>query len=458
MSARGALQRTFASLHTRNYRLYFLGQLISLSGTWVQQVAQNWLVLELTDRSFPVGVSVALQFLPVLLFGVWGGLIADRFDNRRVLLVTQSLFGVQAVTLCVLVLTGVVELWMVYLLGAAYGLVMAVDMPARQAFVIEMVGPAQLPNAVGLNSALFNLGQVVGPALAGASIAAFGLGPTFIINALSFPAVLTGLALMDTGQLHRQPRAARTGGQVRAGLMTAWSTPVVRAILVMVTVVGLLGLNQRVVLPPLARFGYDAGASGYALMTTVMAAGSVAGALTAASRRRPSRGLLLAAAGLLGVFWAATAAAPTIGVALLALAPVGFGAIAFLATANATVQLSVAPEVRGRVMSVYGTVLMGSGPLGALIAGGLAEGAGPSAPLWLSGAACAAAALFGMVALRRVRVPAREEAPAATATMPPEAAPVSPRAPERVPPPRSRGRARGWRTVRGLRTALTRRR
>lgn len=457
MTPRGALRRTFSSLHSRNYRLYFFGQLISLSGTWVQQVAQNWLVLELTDRSFPVGLNTSLQFLPVLLFGVWGGLIADRFDNRRVLLVTQSMFGLQAIVLCVLVLTGAVELWMVYLLGMVYGLVTAVDMPARQAFVIEMVGPAQVPNAVALNSALFNIGQVVGPALAGVSIATVGLGPTFLINTLSFPAVLTGLALMDPTKLHRQPRATATKGQVREGLLYVWSTPMVRAIVVMVTIIGVLGLNHRVVLPLLARFTFEAGASGYGLMTAVMAAGSVVGALVAASRSRPSRGLLLGAAVGLAVFWAATAAAPTMTVALVVLFPVGFAVIAFLASANATIQLTVAPELRGRVMAVYGTVLLGSGPIGALIAGGLAEGTSPRAPLWLSGAGCAAAALFGVIALRRLSARRAAGSPPATAAAPPEGAPVSPHAPERLPQ-RTWSRVRGWRAVRDWRMGFTRRR
>jgi MFS family permease len=395
------LRRTFASLQERNYRLYFCGQLVSLTGTWVQQISQNWLVLELTNRSFPVGVNTTLQFLPVLLFGVWGGLIADRFDNRKVLLVTQSVFGVQAVTLCVLTFTGVVQVWMVFALASLYGLVMAVDMPTRQAFVIEMVGPDRLPNAVALNSAIFNVGQVVGPAVAGVSIATLGLGPTFVINALMFPGMMVGLLLMDPSRLNRQPRAARARGQVRAALRYIWSARMLRSVLAVVLPIGVLGLNLRVALPLLARFSFESGASTYGAMTSVMAAGAVLGALVAAGRARPSRGMLVGAALGLGVFILAVGAAPTLPLAMVALVVVGFCTIAFLSTANASLQLSAAGEMRGRVMAVYGTMLVGAIPVGGFVTGVMAEAFGPRAPLWLGGAGCLAAAAIGFVLLRR---------------------------------------------------------
>lgn len=397
------LRRVFASLQVRNYRLYFYGQLVSLTGMWTQQVAQNWLVLELTDRPFPVGVNTTLQFLPVLLFGVWGGLIADRFDNRKVLMVTQAVFGLQAVTLCVLTLTGAVQLWMVYSLAVLYGLGLAVDMPARQAFVIEMVGSERLPNAVALNSGIFNAGQVIGPAFAGVSIATLGLGPTFVVNALMFPGMLIGLLRMDPDRLNRQPRAARAGGQLRAALRYIWSEPLLRSVLAVVLPIGVLGLNLRVALPLLARFSFESGASTYGLMTSVMAAGAVTGALVAAGRARPSRVLLLAAASGLGVFILAVAFAPTLPVALVALVVVGFCTIAFLSTANATLQLSAAAEMRGRVMAVYGTMLLGAVPLGGFITGVMAEAFGARAPLWLGGAGCLAAAALGFGLLRRPR-------------------------------------------------------
>jgi MFS family permease len=414
-----AVGRIFASLTGRNYRLFFLGQLVSTSGTWMQQVAQDWLVLELTNRPLPVGITAALQFSPILVLGAWGGLTADRLDKRRILLVTQSVAGVLALILGALVMTGQARLWMVYVLAALLGVVTSFDMPARQSFVVEMVGPGQLANAVALNSALINAGRLIGPGIAGVAILAIGLGPAFLANAGSYLAVLVALLLMDPKRLHRQERAPRERGQVREGLRYAWRTPLLRSTLVLVAVVATLGFNPRVVLPLLARFEFDVGPDGYGLMSSVMAVGSVAGALYAAARARPTRRLLLAAVGLLGAGTLAGAAAPTLGWELLALPVMGAAMIVFLSSSNATLQLASAPRLRGRVMALHGMVFLGSVPFGSLLAAWLGEALGPRAPLSIGGVTCLLAAAVGLSMLRRARVaatePLPEEAPARTA-------------------------------------------
>jgi MFS family permease len=394
----GPARRVFSSLSGRNYRLWFAGQLVSLSGTWMQQVAQDWLVLQLTGRAFPVGVTTALQFAPVALFGVWGGLVADRVDRRRLVIACQAAAGLLALALGLLTLTGVVELWMVYLLAFALGVVTAFDLPARQAFVIEMVGPDRVANAVGLNAALFNSARVIGPALAGAAILAFGLAPAFLLNAVSYLAPMAALVAMDPARLHRQAPAPRARGQVREGLRYVWSTPVLRSTLLLVAVVGTLGLNYKVVLPVLARFEFAGGPDTYGLMLSVMSAGSVAGALIAAGRQRPTRALLLGAAGAFGLLSLASAAAPTLGWELVVLVPVGAAMITFLSTANALLQLNSDPAMRGRVMALYGVVFLGTAPIGGALAGWLAEILGARAPLWLAGLSSLAAALAGRAA------------------------------------------------------------
>ena len=411
--ARTAVGRTFSSLRVRNYRLFFTGQLVSVSGTWMQQVAQDWLVLQLTGRAVPLGITTALQFTPIALFGAWGGLAADRLDKRRLLVAVQVVSALLALALGLLTLFGVVRLWMVYALAFGLGVVFAVDQPTRQAFVTEMVGPEQVPNAVALNSALFNSARVVGPALAGIAIVALGIAPAFLVNAASYLATLAALAAMDPARLHRQAPAERGRGQVRAGLRYVWATPELRGTLLLVAVVGTLGLNYRVALPLLARFEFSTGPQAYGLMLSVMAAGSVAGALAVAGRSRPTQALLLGSAGAFGLFTLLGAGAPTLGWELAALVPVGVTTITFLATANATLQLGSAAVMRGRVMALYGIVFLGSTPLGGLLSGWLAEAYGARAPLWLSGAVSVLAALAGAAWLRartRRGAPARRGA------------------------------------------------
>jgi len=403
-----ATQRTFRSLQIRNYRLFFFGQLVSVSGTWMQQLAQDWLVLRLTNRPLPVGITTALQFAPVLVLGIWGGLVADRVDKRRLLLATQSVMGALALSLGVLTATGAVRLWMIYLLALLLGCATSFDMPARQAFVTEMVGPDRLANAVGLNSAVFNSARIIGPAAAGVLIALVDIAPAFLINALSYLAVIASLLLMRQGELYRQPPVERSRGQVRDGLRYVWATPTLRSTLLLMGVVATLGLNFRVALPLLARFTFNGGPSLYGMLASTMAFGSVVGALATASRARPTRGVLLWSVTVFGATSLLAAAVSSPLLAAIVLVPVGFSSIAWMSTANSTVQLGSTAAMRGRVMSIYGLLFLGSAPLGAMLVGWLSEQYGPRSSLVLGGvaslAAVGVAALADLRARRRTRV------------------------------------------------------
>jgi MFS family permease len=406
--AEAATRRTFRSLRVRNYRLFFFGQLISVTGTWMQQVGQDWLVLRLTNRPLPLGITLALQFAPMLVLGAWAGVVADRLDKRRMLLATQAAMASLALVLGVLTATGAVRLWMLYVLALLLGCATAFDMPTRQAFVSEMVGADRVANAIGLNSAVFNSARVVGPAVAGVLIAAVGIAPAFLINAVSYLAVIAGLLAMDPDRLHRLPSVDRAKGQVRAGLRYVWADPVLRSTIALVAVVGVLGLNYRVALPLLARFTFGGGAGAYGALASIMAAGSVVGALAAARRGRPSRRLLLGSVVAFGLLSLVAAAAPTLTVEAIVLAPLGLASITFLATANSTLQLASSPGMRGRVMALYGLVFLGSTPLGGLLGGWMAGQFGPRSILLLSGVSSLAAALVALLPRRR---------PAAAATL-----------------------------------------
>jgi MFS family permease len=419
-----ATQRTFRSLRIRNYRLFFFGQLVSVSGTWMQQLAQDWLVLRLTNRALPVGITTALQFAPVLVFGIWGGLIADRLDKRRLLLATQGAMGALALALGVLTATGAVRLWMIYLLALLLGCATSFDMPARQSFVTEMVGPEDLPNAVGLNSAVFNVGRIIGPAVAGVLIGVVGIAPAFIVNAISYLAVMAGLWRMDPRHLFRGAPVERSRGQVRDGFRYVLATPMLRWTILLMGVVATLGLNFRVALPLLARFTYHGGPSLYGVLASVMAAGSVAGALTAASRGKPSQRLLLWSIVGFGVSSLVMAFLLSPVLAAIVLLPIGFFSIAWISTANTTVQLGSAPEMRGRVMSIYGLLLLGSTPIGAIIIGWLSERYGPRSSVLLAGLSSLVAAGVAILVRperaerKRAAEPAIDAGPAIEARQP----------------------------------------
>lgn len=399
---RGLLRETLRSLAVPNYRLYFFGQVVSQTGTWMQTVAQDWLVLSLTGRPLPVGVTTALQFLPVLLFGLWSGSLADRFDKRRILLFTQATMGGLALALGALAATGAVRLWMVYVLALLLGCATALDNPTRQSFVSELVGPERLPNAVALNSASFNLARVLGPSLAGVLIAAWGVAPAFFLNALSFGAVLLALAAMDERAIDRAP-LRRGGGGVAEGLRYAWSTPDLRAPLLLMAAVATLGINFRVVLPVLARFAFGGGPRAYGHLTSLFAAGSLLGALGAAAFARPTDRLMTGAAAAFGLAAAAAAVAPTLAWEGAALVPLGAASITFLSSANALLQTRSPPQMRGRIMALYAVIFLGSTPLGGGLVGWLSEVCGPRAGLWLAAASGLGGAALALPRLRSRR-------------------------------------------------------
>jgi MFS family permease len=387
---------TFGSLRVPNYRLYFAGQVVSITGSWMQRVAQSWLVLHLSGSGLALGLVNALQFMPILLIGAWGGLYADRLDKRRVLMVTQALMGLLALVLGVVALTGMARLWMVYVLALLLGLVTALDNPARQSFVMEMVGRQQLSNAVSLNSAVFTSARVVGPALAGLLITAVGTGWCFVINAVSFAAVLLALAAMDPTRLDRAEAPARSRGQVLEGLRFVWSRPDLRVPLALLAVVGTLALNFTVVLPLLARDTFHGDAGTYGTLFSVLGVGSLAGALFTAARREPSARLLLGSLALFGGLMLAASAAPTLPLEIAVLIPMGVAALAFQTTTNALIQLRSEPALRGRVMAIYAVVFLGTTPIGAPIVGWVAETFGARSGFALGGAAVLVAAAAGL--------------------------------------------------------------
>ncbi|HLH21526.1 MAG TPA: MFS transporter [Chloroflexota bacterium] len=407
--ARQLGHRTFSSLKIRNYRLYFTGQAISLSGTWMQSIGQAWLVLQLTGSGTALGTVTAMQFLPILLFGPWGGVIADRYPKQKILYVTQSAAGVLALALGVLVATGRVQLWMVYGLALGLGLVNTIDNPTRQTFVVEMVGQDALPNAVALNSAEINLARVVGPAIGGAIIAALGLASCFILNGLSYAAVLVVLCMMRPSELRPAPLVRRARGQVLEGLRYVRSSRVLLTTLVMMTIIGMLAYEFSVSLPLLAEFTFGGNASSYAALTASMGLGSVIGGVFIASRRHVGPQMLAGAALLFGLVILGAAVAPNLPLAMAALVLVGIFSINFTSLGNVTMQLTSPPAMRGRVMALWTVAVMGSTPIGGPIIGWVGEHVGPRWALGVGGVAAIVAAGLGAWMLRELtRAPAEE--------------------------------------------------
>ncbi len=395
----------FRAMRSRNYRLYFGGQLVSLIGTWMQIIAQSWLVLELSGSAVAVGVVTALQFGPMLVGGVWGGLLADRVNKRKILLTTQTLFLVEASVLAVLVATGAVQLWHVYALALVYGTIQVIDVPARQAFVSEMVRDDDVMNAVSLNSAAFNLARMAGPAIAGLVIAHVDMAICFIANAASFLAVLLSLALMRSKDLRVHTETAEKGrGQIRAGVRYVVSKPELLLPIVLMGVVSTLGLNFQIVLPVMAKRTFGGDATTYGTLSLVFAFGSLLGAMYAATRKRPSRMLLVVSAIAFGALELLAAFAPTLRIAYVLLPAAGLAGMLFIATANSTVQLNSSRVMRGRAMSLFSLVLLGSTPIGGPVIGWISETWSPRAALAVGGAATlAAATLIGAYLLGQHR-------------------------------------------------------
>jgi MFS family permease len=427
-----ALRRSFASLSVPNYRRYFTGQVISISGNWMQIVAEMWLVVQLTGNGVSVGLTAALQFLPVLVFGVWGGVLADRMPKRRLLMFTQTAMAVPALTLWALTVGGAVEVWMVYALVLVRGAVTAIDNPARQSFVSEIVGGDRVVNAVALNSLYVHTARIVGPAAAGGVIALLGVGPCFALNALSFGAMLLALRRMDPEQLQPAPIVARARGQLRSALAHVRATPALWIPLAMMVAIGTFSYNFQVLLPLLADFTWNGTATTYALLTSAMGIGSVAGALTQSARGRVGPGLLVGAATALGTFELLAAAAPTLPLQIAALIPLGAATVTFSSGVNSSLQLSADPEMRGRVMALYAVVFIGSTPIGAPLAGWLSEVSGPRAGMLLGAVVALGAGATAAAGYARARRRAAAGAHGPTS----RAAPVAERRPGAHPAPR----------------------
>ncbi len=385
---REAGRRTFRAISVRNYRLYFTGQVISVSGTWMQTVAQAYLILfPLHGTGVDVAIATSLQFLPLLLLGPFGGLIADRVDKRKVLYVTQATAGILALVLGVLVVSHAVSLWQVYLLAAGLGFVNLFDNPARQTFVSEMVGLDLLPNAVSLNSVLINSARVIGPAIGGILIITVGVATCFFINAASYAAVIVALAMMRASELYRRPGVARAKGQVREGLRYVWATDDLKLPLLAMAVVGVFAFNFTVTLPLLAKFTFDGGGGLYSWFMVAMGAGAVVGGLATAFRSRPSTRLLAAIGLVFGATILAVALSPSRAWAIVLLVPMGAASISFVATNNATLQLRAEPSMRGRVMSLNAIAFLGSTPIGAPLLGYLSDVTNPRLALAVGGIA-----------------------------------------------------------------------
>ncbi len=399
----------FRSLSGVNYRIWFAGALVSNIGTWMQRTAQDWIVLtELTDlNATAVGFVMALQFGPQLLLMPWSGLIADRFNRRKLLMLTQTLMGLLALGLGIITVTGVVQLWHVYLFALGLGVVAAIDAPARQTFVSELVSDDNLSNAVALNSASFNGARLIGPAAAGLLTVAVGAGWVFMINASTFAVTVVAMILLRTAHLRGQPRASRERGQLMAGFRYVWRRPDIVVVLITVFLVGTFGFNFAIFTSTMATVEFGLGASEFGLLSSIMAIGSVAGALLAARRSRPRLRLVVGGAAVFGLACAIAAVMPSYFAFAASLALVGLAALTLMATANAYVQTTTIPAMRGRVMALYMAIFAGGTPLGSPLVGWVADQLGPRWALGvaaLSGILAAGASLFWMVKYRRLRV------------------------------------------------------
>ena len=393
--------RTFAALRVRNFRLYFIGQLISTSGTWMQSVAQGWLLLQITGSSVDLGIAVALQYVPMLLLGSYGGLVADRPEKRRILYATQSGAGLLALVLGVLVTTHHVNVGSIYVIAALLGVVNLFDLPARQSFVQEMVGRDLIANAVSLNSVLMNSGRLIGPSIAATLIALVGTAACFYANAASFIAVIVALALMKSADFMTMKTVEREKGQLRLGLRYVMETPQLRNVILAVAVVGTFAFNFTVTLPVFAHVTFhQENAANYGLLLGAMGLGAVVGGLVIAHRSNPTPQLLAGLALGFGVFMTLTAFAPSMRLAALALVPTGAFSIAFMSTANSTLQLNSSQSMRGRVMSLYGVAFMGVTPIGAPLIGFIIAQSDPRIGLFTGAALTLVTAVGLLVSLR----------------------------------------------------------
>ncbi|MEV0623634.1 MFS transporter [Nonomuraea sp. NPDC050404] len=408
----------FRSLRVPNYRMFAAGGMVSNIGTWLQRTAQDWLVLDLTagpgnahGSATALGTATALQFLPMLLFGMFGGVLADRYPKRPILITAQILMAGLALTIGILTMTGSAQVWHVYVMAFLLGMISCVEVPSRQAFVVEMVGRGDLPNAIALNSSIFNLARVVGPALAGVLIFVLGgTGPIFLINALTFSGVIASLIFMRKAELNPAPPVPRAKGQLREGLRYVLRHEELLMPVLLIAFVSIFSQSFSMSIALMARETFEAGASSFGLASSMFAVGALGGALLAARRARLSRKVLFAGAIGFGLFQIATGVAPIYPVYLAVLVPTGIALITINTAANASVQLATSPEMRGRVMGIYMLVFTGGAPLGAPLIGWLSELGGPRMGVVLSGvlvlAGTGLAVLLTRLISSRVRKPA----------------------------------------------------
>ena len=403
MSVSSVSQRTFSSLrHHRNYRLYFYGQVVSLSGTWMQNVAQAWLIVVLTHSPVAVGLLAACQFGPYMLFGLFGGAFADRIDQRRLMIVTQSAFTLTSATLAGLALSGHAAAWEVFVIAAINGTVTVFDTPARQAFTVQMVGRDELPNAIALNSSLFNASRIIGPAIAGALIAVAGVGICFLLNSVSYLALIAALLLMRQSELHPVKRDTKVQSVLRGsaeGVRFAWQTPLLRTVLLMMLLISTIGINFNVLLPVLTSETLHAGPQIFGVISAAFGAGALGGALFSASLGRASATALLVGAGVFSVAELALAPLRTAWAVAVVLAALGFAFSLYSSQSNASLQLNTPDRLRGRVMGIYGYVFFGTAPLGGLLAGWLAQTGGTELAFIVAGGASLLTVAYGYVAL-----------------------------------------------------------
>lgn len=392
-------RRTFSSFAVHNFRLYFLGQGISLCGTWMQTIALAWLVLQLTHSGTQLGLVTAAQFLPILLFGVWGGVIADHFDKRKVLYFTQTMLGILALTLGLLVVHHVVQLWMVYVIAACMGLTTVIDNPSRQTFVVEMVGPDRLKNAISLNSTIVNLARIIGPSFAAIIIATVGVGDCFLINAASYVAVLIALTSMRKGELHPTPLAPNDErGGVVDGLKYVWNEPRMRSTLIMMVIIGTFTYEFPVIMPLFATITMHGSASTLSALYSAMGLGAVFGGLYTAGKKNVNPQQLVSVAVLFGLSMMFISIAPGLTSVLVLTVLMGAFSIIFIALGNTTLQLTSQPQMRGRVMSLWSMAFQGTTPIGGPIIGAIADHSNPRVGILVGGIAALVAAIVGTFA------------------------------------------------------------
>ena len=399
------IKQTFLSLKIRNFRLYFFGQALSLIGTWMQTIGQDWLVLKLTNSGTQLGIVSALQFLPILFLGPWGGSISDRFEKRKILYFTQAASAILALTLGILVAINQINIWAVYALALALGFVTVVDSPARQTFVPEMVKKENMTNAITLNSTEVNVARALGPVVSGGIIAYVGLAPCFIINAVSYIPVIITLWMMNAKELNMAPRITAAKGRIKEGLAYVKSSPVLFYTLIMMAIIGMLSYEFSVALPLMAKFTFSGNAATYSILIGASGFGSVLGGLYASGRRRINPGILIFSALMFGIALTIASFMPSVLLTAVAMFFAGIFSVNFLSLSSALLQTESVPEMRGRVMGLWSVAFLGTTPIGAPIIGVIGEYVGPRWALATGGIAAIIGAWVGAWGLMRKNKP-----------------------------------------------------